>query len=427
METFINYLIRSALIITLVFLVYQLLKNDRNFTRNRIFLLAGLLLSFALPFIPFIPTATVPIRGSVILQPIIIRSDNIGTLVNHHPDIFRWLLLIYLAGVLFLLSKNGVQLWKLYRIAHGSGISRRQGYTLVFTRSELAPFSFFRLIFIQEHIGEKDAATILTHEQVHANQYHSVDVLLMELFSVLQWFNPVVWFYRNLLREVHEYLADRSMLHKGIEKVGYLQLLCAMALKVQPADITNSFCQIKLKRRLKMITKSQNSRFSGIKFMAMLPLLCLFIYLVSCNQASKDVNSEGVDTMRIKKEIAPSGNNSATEAPTAKAKGENGVYTQVEQMPEYTEGNDAMNSFLASNIKYPAKAKENGIKGTVYVSFLIDETGAVVDAKVIKGIGKGCDEEALRVVKMMPKWKPGKNGGKTVKVAFTLPIKFSLN
>jgi beta-lactamase regulating signal transducer with metallopeptidase domain len=217
METIINYLIRSALILTIVFMVYQLLKNDRNFTRNRIFLLGGLLLSFLLPFISFIPTSTVPVSGSVLLQPVIISSDRIDKVVNHNPDIFIILLIVYLVGVVLLLAKNGLQLWKLYSITKHSGITPMKGYTLVQTRSEASPFSFFRLIFINEHIGENEAATILAHEQVHAEQRHSVDVLLMELLTVLQWFNPAVWFYRNLLREVHEYLADRSILHKGIE------------------------------------------------------------------------------------------------------------------------------------------------------------------------------------------------------------------
>jgi TonB family protein len=426
METLINYLIRSSLIISIVFIVYQLLKNDRNFIRNRIFLLGGILLSFTLPLISFIPNTPVPATGSVLLQPVIISSDRIDRVVDHNSDIFQILLIIYLSGVALLLTKNIFQFWKLYNITRHSCITHMQGYTLVQTPSEDAPFSFFRLIYINDQIGGKEAATILAHEQVHAGQRHSVDVLLMEVLTVLQWFNPVVWFYRHLLREVHEYLADRSILHKGIEKAGYLQLLCAMALKVQPADITNSFCQIKLKRRLKMITKSQNSRFSGIRFIAALPVLAIFIWLVSCNQSSKDVNSPGIDSTVVKKEVAPSQNNSGTETPSVNNKVENEVFTVVEQMPEYSGGNNAMNAFIASNISYPQNAKENGIQGTVYVSFLVDETGAVGNAKVIRGIGNGCDEEALRVVKMMPKWKPGKQSGKNVKVSFTLPIKFAL-
>jgi TonB family protein len=389
-------------------------------------LLGGLFLSFVLPLISFIPASTVPVSGSVLLQPVIISSDRIGSVVNNHPDIFLILLIVYLSGVFLLLAKNGLQLWKLYRISKQSGITPMNGYTLVQTQSEASPFSFFRLIFINEHIGEKEAATILAHEQVHANQRHSADVMLMELLTMLQWFNPMVWFYRNQLREVHEYLADRSILHKGIEKADYLQLLCAMALKVQPADITNSFCQIKLKRRLKMITKSQNSLFSGMKFIAALPVLALFIWLASCNQSAKDVNSTGVDSTAVKKEVAPSENNSRTETPSVNNKGENGVFTVVEHMPEYVGGNNAMSTFIAGNIKYPQKAKEKGVQGTVYISFVIDENGSVGEAKVIRGVGSGCDEEALRVVKMMPKWEPGKQSGKKVKVAFTLPIKFAL-
>jgi TonB family protein len=427
METFITYLIRSSLIVTIIYMVYQLLRNDRNFTRNRIYLLSGLLLSLVLPMFSFLPTVPVSVGESFMLQPVIINSDRIGPVVDSHPDIFQFILFIWLGGVLLLLVKDALQFWKLYRLAQNSDISRIRGYKLVLTASEVSPFSFFRLIFINKHIGEKETATILAHERVHADQHHSIDVLFMELICMLQWFNPAVWYYRHQLREVHEYLADRSILHKGIEKAGYLQLLCAMALKVEPADITNSFCQIKLKRRLKMITKSQSSRLSGVKFIAMLPILGLFIWLVSCNQSTKDVDSGGVDSTVVKKEVVPTENNPGTQTPTVDDKGENGVFTVVEDMPEYVGGNDAMNRFIAGNIKYPQQAKEKGVQGTVYISFVIDETGAVGNAKVLRGIGSGCDEEALRVVKMMPKWKPGKQSGKNVKVQFNLPVKFALN
>ncbi len=427
METFITYLIRSSLIITIIYMAYQMLRNDHNFTRNRIYLLSGLLLALMLPLFSFIPSASVPLSGSIVLQPVIISSGKIGPVVGNHPDIFRIILFVWLSGLLLLLAKNAWQIMKLYRLARHSEITYMKGYKLLRTASEVSPFSFFRWIFMPQHLGEKETATILAHERAHADQYHSVDVLLMELICMLQWFNPAVWYYRHQLREVHEYLADRSLIHKGIEKAGYLELLFAMALKVQPADITNSFCQIKLKRRLKMITKSQSSRLSGAKFIILLPVLGLFIWMVSCNQSAKDVDSDGADTSTVKKEVAPADNNSGTQTPTVNDKSENAVFTVVEEMPEYPGGTEAMNKFIAGNINYPQKAKENGVQGTVYVSFHIAEDGSVSNALIMRGIGSGCDEEALRVVKMMPKWKPGKQKGKTVKVSFTLPVKFRLH
>jgi protein TonB len=102
------------------------------------------------------------------------------------------------------------------------------------------------------------------------------------------------------------------------------------------------------------------------------------------------------------------------------------IFVVVEQMPEFPGGEKALYEFLAKNIKYPAVAKENGIEGKVYIKFVVNEDGSVSQAQIVRGIGGGCDEEALKVVKQMPKWKPGKQRGKTVKVWYTLPVYFKL-
>jgi protein TonB len=102
------------------------------------------------------------------------------------------------------------------------------------------------------------------------------------------------------------------------------------------------------------------------------------------------------------------------------------VFTIVEEMPSFPGGDAERNKFLAENIQYPQQATENGIQGTVYVSFVVDSKGNVTDVKILRGIGGGCDEEALRVVRMMPKWHPGKQNGKNVRVLFNMPIYFKL-
>ncbi len=102
------------------------------------------------------------------------------------------------------------------------------------------------------------------------------------------------------------------------------------------------------------------------------------------------------------------------------------VFTIVEEMPAFPGGEAERNKFLAANIQYPQQATENGIQGTVYVSFVVDSKGNVTEVKILRGIGGGCDEEALRVVKMMPKWHPGKQNGKNVRVLFNMPIYFKL-
>ena len=105
---------------------------------------------------------------------------------------------------------------------------------------------------------------------------------------------------------------------------------------------------------------------------------------------------------------------------------EEAVFKFVEQMPEFPDGQAAMMKYIQSNMKYPAIAKENGIEGTVIVSFEVSKSGDIQKVQVARGIGGGCDEEAVRVVRSMPNWKPGKHNGQAVKVSFNLPIKFKL-
>ena len=102
------------------------------------------------------------------------------------------------------------------------------------------------------------------------------------------------------------------------------------------------------------------------------------------------------------------------------------IFMVVEQMPEFPGGQEKLHAFLAENIKYPESAKESGIQGTVYVTFVVRKDGRISDAKILRGIGADCDEEALRVVNKMPRWKPAKQRGKNVDVQFNLPIGFKL-
>lgn len=106
---------------------------------------------------------------------------------------------------------------------------------------------------------------------------------------------------------------------------------------------------------------------------------------------------------------------------------ENKIFTVVEQQPEFQGGMEAMMNFLRKNIRYPASARRMGVDGTVYVSFVVSKDGSISEVKVIRGLSADLDQEAVRVVSIMPPWKAGKQNGKPVFVRFVLPIKFKLN
>ena len=102
------------------------------------------------------------------------------------------------------------------------------------------------------------------------------------------------------------------------------------------------------------------------------------------------------------------------------------VYTIVEQMPAFPGGEEKLIEFVSKNVEYPQEAKEEGVQGRVFVGFVVEKDGSVGDVKLLRGIGHGCDEEAVRVVKMLPKWKPGMHNGEFVRVSYQIPINFKL-
>ncbi len=133
---------------------------------------------------------------------------------------------------------------------------------------------------------------------------------------------------------------------------------------------------------------------------------------------TKKGDENGVDASLAEPDAPP--------APVLEEPKEEEPFTYVEQMPTFPDGTEAMYKYIYEKIKYPAIARENGISGQVIVQFVVSKEGEIQKAKVVRGIGGGCNEEALRVVNGMPTWKPGKHNGRAVPVTFTLPIKFVL-
>ncbi len=131
-----------------------------------------------------------------------------------------------------------------------------------------------------------------------------------------------------------------------------------------------------------------------------------------------DIDVEADDNTEFEEYIPPETDDEDVE--------EQQIFQVVENMPEFPGGRGALMKYLATNIKYPPYAKEAGIQGRVFINFVVERDGSITAVKVLRGIGGGCDEEAVRVVKNMPKWQPGMQRGKPVRVSFNLPVKFTL-
>jgi TonB family protein len=169
--------------------------------------------------------------------------------------------------------------------------------------------------------------------------------------------------------------------------------------------------------------QKNNTKKNTIFFIAVLILVLIIIFYFSKKSTNKYIKEDDikVNDTSIQKNI-----NSDTFIDKIKNTSLNKPIVFPEQMPEFPGGEDALIRYLQQNIRYPKYAAENEIEGTVQVEFIVNEDGSIQNTKVVKGIKGGCDEEALRVVKSMPKWKPGKQDGHEIKVYYTLPITFRL-
>jgi len=422
MTEIIIYLLHSASILAVLYSVYWLfLRNDTFFHVNRFYLMTSVLLSLTVPLFDIRLLSAGPVYPvAILLDPVLITPEKVERAASGHLSFFEIAGVIYLTGVFIFLVRLIVQLVQLSLIVRKYRITRQDGANLVFVDKGYSPFSFFNLIFIRkEYYIDGKLTPVIAHEKVHIQQYHTMDLLLIEMATIIQWFNPFVWFIGKSLKNVHEFLADEGVLRKGFLKTDYQALILNEAMGMQVNNLTNNFNVSILKTRIKMMTKTRSASWALIKVGFALPALLAVLFIFTAGSmnylAAQETQKEPVVTGEMK-------------AVTQTASQEDPVFEMVKEMPEFPGGFDALVNYLVANIKYPDEAKKNGITGRVFVQFIVEKDGSVTNAKVLKGIGAGCDEEALRVVKAMPKWSPGKNDkGETVRVQFNLPIMFSIS
>ncbi len=406
MENFIIYVAESSLCLVILYMVYWLfLKKDTFFAANRFYLITSIILSLIIPALNFNIGNVKPESGyGYVLDTVTITSTSLKQSYFENLSIYSMLFILYFIGVSFFLMRFAFQMHQLSRLIKRFGITNKEGLNIIFTDASYAPFSFFNFIFMNRDMRNDDVEKILAHELIHVKQRHSFDIFITEMLVIFQWFNPIVWFYRHSLKEIHEYLADEGVLMKGHGKIYYQQLLLSMTTGIPVTEITNNFNKSLIKRRFIMMTKIKSKMPAKFKIMFAAPVIAGLILMFACTK---------------------NGNTSTALSENGKGNA-NKQISVAEEMPQFSGGTEAMYKYMAENIKYPQAAKEKGIQGKVWVSFNIDTDGSITDVKLVQDIGGGCGEEAVRVVKAMPKWIPGKSKGKPVKVQMNLPVLFTL-
>ena len=303
-----------------------------------------------------------------------------------------------------------------------------------------ATFSFFNHIFIQpEYWDTPKNDYIIQHELAHVNNVHSLDKILTELILVFGWFNPFYYIFRRDLQLVHECQADNDVVKSGCDKMIYHQILLNQINGNLNYRLSNQFSYSLLASRFEMISNDQQSRFTRFRNLLGIPAALILLLLFSStslkntasllqNDVLKPViHSVGIIPEPAKQKSTTKPKETQTVVMKAVPAVSEGTHLViVEQQPEFPGGYNAMLKYLSDNIAYPSTAEESGIKGTVYATFVVSKTGNISNAKILRGIGKACDDEALRVINEMPVWLPGKQNGRSVPVLFQLPIRFNL-
>ena len=406
------YLIKANVVLVVLFGFYQLISaGDTFFKWRRLSLLTVYVLSLLLPTIDLsvLVNETAPL-GNILPR----MAYNLPeVMVKPTRDAFDWQQLavwLYAGVALALLLRVFWQVVVVCRLAQRSERATLHGTAVCLLTGDYSPFSFFRWIFVNPvNKSPSQVKQILTHEQTHVAQWHSVDALLSQLFVAAFWFNPVAWLMRLQVRNNLEYLADRSVISGGTDKKAYQYHLLAVAYRTNVATITNNFNVLPLKKRIKMMNKQTSNPLARFKYLLFVPLA---IALLAMNSTAMRAN--------VQKKVVK------TTKATKKTSANDKVYEVCEQMPTFPGGDAALMKYLSENVKYPALAIKAQEQGRVVVSFTVEKDGAISDVKVARSVTPSLDAEAVRVVKAMPKWTPGKQGGEFVRVKYNVPVSFRL-
>ncbi|MCJ7682257.1 MAG: M56 family metallopeptidase [Candidatus Aminicenantes bacterium] len=273
MSEFISYLLQSSVYLGVFYLFHQLwLRNDTFFRLNRYYLLLSAAASLLLPLLK----VTSPFRTVTATFPV---GDFYAAALPPRPfSVEDGLLILYLGGVFFFTARFTFRLIQLIRLNARSEKLRINGVRIVLLDGICSTFSFFRTIYIcRSNYNFKGMDDVIAHELVHIRQGHSLDVLLSEILSIFQWFNPFVWPYKRVLKENHEYLADKGVLNRGCSLVAYQLLIVEQHVGGKLLEFASSFKNSQIKRRITMMGKKESGRLSRWKPAFIFPLAVVLI------------------------------------------------------------------------------------------------------------------------------------------------------
>lgn len=399
---------------------------------------------------------------------------------------FSWtetIITVWICGMVFFLTKTVIGIISLVRYIRRGRRIRQDGYTLVITDdAPHSPFSWMRYVVIHK-ADVADDRLIVSHEIAHIRRRHTLDLIIAQIFCIVQWFNPGAWLMKEELESVHEYQADEDVLGEGVNLKDYQLILIKKTVGNRFHQLTNSLNHSQLKKRLTMMMKSKSKRSARLGAAVLLPAMLAAAVVVNLPEVASamdllrpdkvsgltaemqtakvkvtdsdntgSVAAEPAAEKSVTAETAITDNGALLAANSSQAKKkspkklrtiskgtiktndpskviayENVSDEDLDVYPAYPGGDMALINHCIRNMVYPAEAFVNKIQGDVIVSFIVDTDGSITDVKVANPVHPALDAEALRVVKAIPKkFSPGKKDGKAVKTTINLPVKFKL-
>jgi len=484
MNSIINYLIELNLGLVFFYAVYWLLlRNETQFTVRRWFLLTAMggSLLFPLFTLSAIQTTIIPTISNTVpahwLPEIVIVGYGNSAAALTPTNYWYWVVPVYvLVTILFttlLLIRIGRIVWLFSKAKRYAWRS----YTIAETAHVTGVFSFFKCIFINanEKLEPTEKEEILQHEAVHIQKGHSFDIILIHLLQSVCWFNPILRFYKTSLVHVHEFEADARSV-ESMDMNRYCGLLAKVALQQNGFVLANHFTNSFTLKRINMM-KTVRRKISQWKIATAVFMLAMYFVVVACQDqimheitdstltqtefpeiVKQDIATkyqaqypgakfnymEGdADEIRTKfaanaavKQILlntyPIPNRKTVGVLTVdisnlELKDQNDIYTVVEETATPKNGMEKFYQYIGSNLSYPREARQKGIQGRVFIEFVVNQNGSISDIRPLKGIGGGCDEEAVKVMTNAEAWNPGKQRGMAVRQRMVIPIIFSLD
>ena len=458
MGLFFVYILKSSVCLAMFYLFYRLLLSRETFHRfNRIALLGILLLSCLLPLLEVSIKQQTEVQQTMMTleQWLLSANGDMATAdIQAQGESMTWLqvaLLLYLAGVLFLMFRDAYSLLRLCRLLKvsrreplGKYITARKNIILIVHDREIAPFSWMKYIVISRKDLDENGREILIHETAHVRNRHSWDLLVADVCIFFQWFNPAAWLLKQELQNIHEYEADETVIREGVDARQYQLLLIKKAVGTRHYSMANSFNHSKLKKRITMMLKEKSSPWARLRYLYVLPVAAIAVTAFARPEVSEKIEEISAvkvnDLAAIVETKVTESVKDALEMPVAKAlpgdtarngvkasvQSDDQIYRVVDEMPEFPGGIKALMKYIEENLHYPEAAKKAGKQGRVTVQCVIDAEGNVVNPRIVRSMDKELDAEAIRVFESMPKWNPGRQKGKAVAVKYTIPVIFSL-